>query len=119
MTWQNVVFEQTKIQNTDAYRLLISYNGEQVVDRVNTAFAPFTNGGISVSKQWATAASGFIDNIDFQTWALENECAMGTAKCDANAICTDLEKFYDCTCADGFVGDGFSCEEGKRDSFIG
>ncbi|CAG5081994.1 Oidioi.mRNA.OKI2018_I69.PAR.g10010.t2.cds [Oikopleura dioica] len=110
MTWQNVVFEQTKIQNTDAYRLLISYNGEQIVDRVNTAFAPFTNGGISVSKQWATAASGFIDNIDFQTWALENECAMGTAKCDANAICTDLEKFYECTCADGFVGDGFTCE---------
>jgi len=112
MTWQNVVFEQTKIADSDAFKLRIDWNGENVVDRVNTNFAPFTNGGIRISDKWQDAASGFIDNIEFETWALENECALGTHKCDVNAVCSDLEKLYECACSEGYVGDGFFCEEG-------
>jgi len=39
-----------------------------------------------------------------------DECVSGNA-CDANAVCTNSEGAYACTCGLGFVGDGFTCED--------
>ena len=39
----------------------------------------------------------------------DDECALGTDNCDANAACTDTDGSYDCTCNDGYSGDGFTC----------
>ena len=38
-----------------------------------------------------------------------NECSLGTHTCDPNANCTDTDGSYNCTCINGFEGDGFSC----------
>ena len=38
-----------------------------------------------------------------------NECSLGTHTCDRNANCTDTDGSYNCTCINGFEGDGFSC----------
>lgn len=38
-----------------------------------------------------------------------NECARGTAGCDANAGCANAPGAYACACHQGFSGDGFKC----------
>ena len=38
-----------------------------------------------------------------------NECARGTSACDANAICSNTNGNYTCTCKLGFSGDGRTC----------
>ena len=38
-----------------------------------------------------------------------NECAKGTHNCDANAVCNNIRGSYNCTCKDGFYGDGINC----------
>jgi len=38
-----------------------------------------------------------------------DECASGAAGCDPDATCTELACGFDCACAEGFVGDGFTC----------
>jgi MYXO-CTERM domain-containing protein len=50
-----------------------------------------------------TATSGFEVDVD--------ECAAGTAGCDANATCTNTLGSFDCTCDAGFSGDGFTCTD--------
>jgi len=56
--------------------------------------------------------------IDIQTKGIVeinepiNECKLGTHQCSENAACEYLkEAGYRCTCDDGFVGDGFKCQE--------
>ena len=45
----------------------------------------------------------FIPDID--------ECdGDGTNNCSSDADCTDTIGIYDCTCRNGFIGDGFTCE---------
>jgi hypothetical protein len=39
-----------------------------------------------------------------------DECSQETSKCHPNATCTNLKPGFNCTCNDGFVGDGIvSC----------
>ncbi|MBI1825238.1 MAG: hypothetical protein HY287_04485 [Planctomycetes bacterium] len=38
-----------------------------------------------------------------------DECANGTARCDANATCTNTPGGFTCACDTGSVGDGFTC----------
>ena len=38
-----------------------------------------------------------------------DECDLGTDNCSSNATCTDTDGSYDCTCRDGYSGDGFNC----------
>jgi hypothetical protein len=38
-----------------------------------------------------------------------DECAAGTAGCDANATCTNSLGGFDCVCNQGFAGDGTTC----------
>ena len=41
-----------------------------------------------------------------------DECARGTHQCDPNATCTNETPGYECTCNQGFSGDGFTCNAG-------
>ena len=38
-----------------------------------------------------------------------NECDLNYDGCDGNATCNDTDGSYECTCNDGYTGDGFSC----------
>ena len=38
-----------------------------------------------------------------------NECTKGTHNCDVNAACNNTQGSYNCTCKDGFYGDGKTC----------
>ena len=38
-----------------------------------------------------------------------DECTDGTHSCDANAVCNNTRGSYNCTCKDGFYGDGINC----------
>ena len=39
-----------------------------------------------------------------------NECSStGEGLCHNHSICTDTEGSYECTCNNGFFGDGFNC----------
>ena len=40
----------------------------------------------------------------------KDECDLGEAKCHPNAVCQNTKGFYNCTCKDGFRGNGFQCE---------
>ena len=45
----------------------------------------------------------FLSNIDI------DECVLGQHLCHMFANCTDVEGSYNCSCLDGFYGDGFNC----------
>ena len=38
-----------------------------------------------------------------------DECGLGLDDCDENAICTNTEGCYICTCREGYCGDGRNC----------
>ena len=38
-----------------------------------------------------------------------NECELEIHTCNSNAICTDTNGSFNCTCEEGFEGDGFNC----------
>ncbi|XP_025412034.1 fibrillin-2-like isoform X2 [Sipha flava] len=39
----------------------------------------------------------------------EDECEMGTHRCDVNAACINNPGSYGCRCQDGFTGNGYNC----------
>jgi hypothetical protein len=39
-----------------------------------------------------------------------NECDLSSRKCHSDANCTNTKGSYNCTCKDGFFGDGYNCE---------
>ena len=39
-----------------------------------------------------------------------NECQENTHDCDNNATCTNMEGSFNCTCNNGYSGDGKSCD---------
>ena len=42
-----------------------------------------------------------------------NECQTSN-NCDVNAVCTDLEIGYTCTCRLGYIGDGTRCIKSSK-----
>ena len=42
-----------------------------------------------------------------------DECTDGTYSCDVNAVCNNTRGSYNCTCKDGFYGDGINCTQGN------
>ena len=38
-----------------------------------------------------------------------SECATNADNCDANAACTNTPGSFDCTCNQGYTGDGVTC----------
>jgi hypothetical protein len=49
------------------------------------------------------------DNDPASSTCADNECASGSSVCDVHALCWDSEDSYECECADGYGGDGYSC----------
>ena len=43
-----------------------------------------------------------------------NECELETHTCSPNANCTDTDGSFNCTCREGFEGDGFNCTGTKH-----
>ena len=39
----------------------------------------------------------------------DDECANGRHNCDMNANCTNTDGSFECTCNDGYFGDGKTC----------
>ena len=39
-----------------------------------------------------------------------NECTSSQHECDARATCHNTEGAYTCQCADGYFGDGYTCQ---------
>jgi hypothetical protein len=104
-SWQVVGFEQKKNQTTGASDLTVSWNGQSFVD-----YRLFTTGGIFVGRNWDNSTEGVIENLEFQTWDFEDECALEQHNCNGNATCTDLEELFECSCKTGFEGDGIDCQ---------
>ena len=48
----------------------------------------------------------------------EDECLNITLYCDVNATCTNTEGSFECTCDEGFTGDGLTCQS-ERGLFQG
>jgi len=42
-------------------------------------------------------------------YALVDECTDGTHDCDENATCNDTDLSFECSCKDGWTGDGKTC----------
>ena len=38
-----------------------------------------------------------------------DECTTDTHNCDANAVCTDTDGSFTCSCNSGYSGDGTTC----------
>ena len=38
-----------------------------------------------------------------------DECLIGTQDCDVHGFCNDTDGSYNCTCLQGYEGDGFNC----------
>ena len=47
-----------------------------------------------------------------------DECTVGTYPCDPNASCRNTKGSFECTCKDGFNGDGKTCKGKKDHSFL-
>lgn len=47
--------------------------------------------------------------ITFLTFADIDECSINNP-CDPNAHCQNIQGSYNCTCQDGYSGDGFFCQ---------
>ena len=42
-----------------------------------------------------------------------DECAMGRQNCSADAVCNNTKGSYNCTCKEGYYGDGNICRSGN------
>ena len=47
-----------------------------------------------------------------------NECIEGTSNCSADAVCNNTEGSYNCTCKQGYYGDGNICRLGNISSAL-
>ena len=54
---------------------------------------------------------GQIVDVPFHCYPDIDECAIGTGMCDTNASCTNTAGSYNCTCNNGFTGNGFNCSK--------
>lgn len=59
-----------------------------------------------------------LRRVDNNNWLVLDidECERDTHECDGNATCTNTIGDYNCTCFDGFNGDGSQCQ-GKINVF--
>ena len=55
----------------------------------------------------------------FLLWLVSDidECEAGTHNCSAAAVCNNTKGAFNCTCIQGFLGNGYKCE-GERDLII-
>jgi len=52
------------------------------------------------------------NNVGADPWCNQiDECTEGTDNCDDNAVCTNTEYSFSCTCNAGYTGDGVTCTD--------
>ena len=85
-----------------------------------------TNGSYMCQCKTGFAGNGFVcigmciylisnivfantDNNFASCFADVNECALGTHRCNENAVCINTNGNYTCQCTTGFSGNGFVC----------
>ncbi|XP_077966704.1 uncharacterized protein LOC144420858 isoform X2 [Styela clava] len=57
-------------------------------------------------------ATGFDSVLSNSTFACkENECLRRTHNCSINSVCNNTDDGYECSCNDGFIGDGHNCSD--------
>ena len=76
----------------------------------------YTGDGINcTSKLQYTVMFSFMKSvIPMQLFSVTiiidiNECELETYSCHSNANCTDTDGSFNCTCREGFEGDGLNC----------
>ena len=50
-----------------------------------------------------------FDRLQFFPSTDINECEADEVPCDGNAQCVNVDGSFNCTCNEGFGGDGFTC----------
>jgi alpha-tubulin suppressor-like RCC1 family protein len=64
--------------------------------------------GPTVAKSASSASSSSGGQTN---WTEKDECALGLADCDKDAVCIDTPEFFRCECKPGYRGDGNSCSD--------
>ena len=59
--------------------------------------------GNSLFKQFLHNSNLMNDILD------DNECQDNSHFCHPNAVCTNTKGAYNCTCRNGYKGDGYNC----------
>ncbi|CAH3164155.1 unnamed protein product, partial [Pocillopora meandrina] len=73
-----------------------------------------SEGKDSISKKyWLDPANVGSSNLVYCDMSLGDidECKSSNDVCDKNANCSNTVGFYNCTCKEGFTGDGHSCSD--------
>ena len=89
----------------------------QEVELTITLLAGQPEGALPANMATITVAAnnGFFQNVTVTLTGQigagggTDECVDGTNDCDVNATCTDTDDGFDCTCNDGYEGDGKTC----------
>ena len=48
----------------------------------------------------------------------ENECCLGTDSCHMKATCSDYRGGFNCSCNDGFAGNGTDCQGANNNNAL-
>ena len=70
------------------------------------------NNGVCINKTETEAAYCDCSGIGYNGNVCENdinECLTNNGGCDSNAICTNIQGSFNCTCQKGYLGDGMNC----------
>ena len=70
----------------------------------------YTGDGVTCTSKWQLLFIVFVYLMNCLIQPVDvNECELGTHICNSSANCTDTDGSFNCTCREGFEGDGFNC----------
>lgn len=61
---------------------------------------------------------GSLECLFFPVLSDVDECDLGKDLCNGNAFCTNNIGLYECSCMEGYKGDGYDCRGTCKFSFI-
>ncbi|XP_050520393.1 fibrillin-2-like isoform X2 [Daktulosphaira vitifoliae] len=93
--------------------LLIGPNGSSCLDINECEKKDVCGNGLcsnTIGSFTCRCEEGYSVKLDSEpTCTDDDECEMGTHKCDINAACINNPGSYSCRCQDGFTGNGYNC----------